>query len=51
MSVAKMTKMKGQKGRKVLDEKGHNKYTLEKNKQILKVIKIIVTSMNNNESI
>jgi VCBS repeat-containing protein len=39
MSVAKMTKMKGQNGRKALDEKGHNKYALEKNKQILKVIK------------
>jgi hypothetical protein len=49
--VAKMTKMKGQNGRKVLDEKGHNMYILEKNKQILKVIKIIVTYMNNNERI
>jgi hypothetical protein len=32
MSVAKMTKMKGQNERKALDENGHNKYTLEKNK-------------------
>jgi hypothetical protein len=39
MIVAKMTKMKGQNGRKALDEKGHNTHTLEKNKEILKVIK------------